>query len=472
MNDVQKHDYEANRALYTQPSADSIGEYASRSEWNHLSPDVVQALKIRLVDSIGCAGGSFEAVPVQAVRAYLDEFGGREDCTYIGGGKGSPDQAALYNGALIRYLDFNDAYASRRGGGGHPSDNLGAVLAASEYVNADGRTLLTALAVSYHVQCRIAEVASNTRQVYDHTTVGAYSVAAGVSRALGLDADQAANAIGIAGVSQNALYATRTGGISHWKGLAFPFMSSSVLRIALLAAKGITGPRRVMEGTAGFIDTFTTPFYIDWADETRDGVLKTVLKRYNAQIHSQAPIEGVIELKKEHELDGRDIERIDVAIFQNAYDSVGGGRSGPKWDVRTKEEADHSLPYMLASAALDGEMTPRQYASERILAEDVQTLLKNVRIRPDDALSARFPAEHACVIEITMKDGRVLAREKHDYAGFSTRPMTWEDACEKARELWRGTGSATALEEVMQLISELEKHSARDLCKALAQLDV
>lgn len=464
-------DVEQNRTRYVEPSALSIGRYASQSTFDQLSTEAVQALKIRIVDSIGCAGGSHQAPPVRAIRQHIDEFPGPQVCTLIGGGRAAPEHAALYNGALVRYLDFNDAYASRRGGGGHPSDNLSAILAAAEYEDASGTTFLTAAAVAYHVQCRIAEMASNTRTVYDHTTVGAYSSAAGVARALGLDVEQSANAIGISAVSQNGLYATRTGGISHWKGLAFPSTGSNALRIGFLARRGVTGPQRVIEGTAGFIDTFTTPFYIDWSAEDRNGVLKTVLKRYNAQIHSQAPIEGVIELKREHGLTGAEIDRIEVAIFQNAYDSVGGGRSGPKWTVATKEEADHSLPYMLAAAALDGEMTPRQYDGARILRADVQDLLRKVTISPDDSFTARFPREHACRITITLKDGRTVSREKHDYAGFATRPMTWADASQKTRELWDGQGDSRVLEDAIDLVGELENHSVRDLCALLGRLD-
>lgn len=466
----EKTPVQTNRERYTEPSAVSMGRYTAESSYDDLSTEAVDALKIRILDAIGCAGGSFDAPPVQAVRAYIDEFGGKATSTMMGGGKATPEQAAFYNGALVRYLDFNDAYASERGGGGHPSDNFSAVLASAEYAGATGKDLLVALAVSYHIQTRLAGAASNTRQRFDHTTVGAYSAAAGSCRALGLNAEQSANAIGIAGASQNALYVTRTGGISNWKGLAFPFTGSNAVRIALLAKLGVTGPLKVLEGTDGLIETFTLPFYIDWSKEDREGVTKTVLKRYNAQIHSQAPIEGVIELAKEHDLAPDSIDRIDVAIFQNAYDSVGGGRSGPKTDVRSKEAADHSLPYMLAAAALDREMVPRQYDEDRILRDDVQTLLLKVTIRPDDALTARFPREHACHIEITLKDGTVVSKDKVDYEGFETRPMTWAQTAEKARELWRDNGDLAVLDEVAAIVNDIENHSAADLAEALGRL--
>ena len=137
----------------------------------------------------------------------------------IGGNKTAPDRAAFYNGALVRYLDYNDSYLAERETC-HPSDNLAAVLAASEYIKGSGRNFLGALAVAYQVQCRLSEAAPVRSRGFDHTTQGAYAVAAGVSKALNLDAQPTAHAIAISGASFNALRVTRTGLLSNWKGLA------------------------------------------------------------------------------------------------------------------------------------------------------------------------------------------------------------------------------------------------------------
>jgi len=127
----------------------------------------------------------------------------------IGGGRTAPDRAAFYNAALARYLDFNDSFLAS-GETCHPSDNFGSILAAAEYAGQRGRELLTALAVAYQVQCWLSEVAPVRAKGFDHTTQVAYAVAAGVSKALGLNQEQTANAIAIAGTAFNALRVTRT----------------------------------------------------------------------------------------------------------------------------------------------------------------------------------------------------------------------------------------------------------------------
>src|SRR5206468_7254402 len=126
--------------------------------------------------------------------------------------------------------------------------NLGAVLAASEYALSNGREFLTALALAYQVQCRLSDVAPVRAKGFDHTTQGAYAVAAGVARALGLDQNGVANAVAMSGTAYNALRVTRTGSLSNWKGLAYPNTAFGATHATFLAMRGITGPLEVFEG--------------------------------------------------------------------------------------------------------------------------------------------------------------------------------------------------------------------------------
>ncbi len=197
--------------------AERLAEFVARASYEDLSNAAVRELKIRVLDSLGCAIGALRGEPVRLVREQIEEFGGNPLATLVGGGKTAPDRAALYNGALIRYLDYNDSYLAK-GETCHPSDNLGAVLAASEYAVGSGRDLLVALAVAYQVQCRLSEVALVRHKGFDHTTQRAYAAAAGVAKALGLDAEGVTNAIVISGTANNVLRVTRTEPLSHWKG--------------------------------------------------------------------------------------------------------------------------------------------------------------------------------------------------------------------------------------------------------------
>src|SRR5690606_10748848 len=176
------------------------------------------------------------------------------------------------------------------------------------------------------------------------------------------------------------------------------------------------------EGNKGFMDTIGKKFVIDWSREDLERVRDTVVKKYNAEIHSQSTIEAALALQAEHGFAAEQIERVEIDVFDVAYDIIGGGEEGDKTVVRTKEQADHSLQYMVAVALLDGDVMPPQYEADRIVRADVQDLLKRIVVRPDISFSQRFPREMPTRVRIVLRDGSAFVREQADYEGFRTRP--------------------------------------------------
>jgi 2-methylcitrate dehydratase len=450
---------------------EEMSEFIVRSTVTSLSPARRLDLKIRILDSLGCAIGALGADPVRHVRQFVADFPSDGSCTLVGGGQTAPDRATLLNGALVRYLDFNDSYLATRETC-HPSDNLAAVLAAAELAKADGGTLLTALAVAYQVQCRLSDVAPVRDRGFDHTTHLAYSVAAGVSRALSLDVPHTANAVAISGSALNALRVTRTGTLSHWKGLAAPFAASAAVEAALLAQRGITGPAEVFEGNKGFMQSVAGPFAIDWGREGLDRVERTIVKRYNAEIHSQTAIEAALALQTTHGFAASDIEQVEVDTFDVAHRIIGGGEEGDKTLVFSKEDADHSLPYLIAVALLDHTVMPAQFAPRRLQRADVQSLLCRVVVRPLAEFSARFPEEMPSRVTVTLTDGRILSRTVVDYPGFLTRPQSWEDAVSKFTALAEHHASQNVRADIVAAIRDLDQISVAELTRSLSHLKV
>lgn len=441
---------------------EELATFIHRVSFEDLSKQACEQLKIRILDGLGCAIGALEGEPIRMLKRQIDDFGGQNHCTLIGGGKTAPDRAALYNSALVRYLDFNDSYLAK-GETCHPSDNLGSVLAATEYAQGSGRELLTALAIAYQVQCRLSDVAPVRAKGFDHTTQGSYALAAAVSKALRLNTIQTANAIAISGTAFNALRVTRTGTLSHWKGLAYPNTAFGCTHAAFMAMRGITGPLEVFEGNKGFMDTIAGEFEIDWSQENLEKVTDTILKKYNAEIHSQSAIEGISGLKKEQSFTANEVQGIDLQIFDVAYHIIGGGEEGNKSAVSTKEQADHSLPFLLSVAILDDQVMPEQYREERIGRKDVQDLLKKVRVRPSEEYSERFPKEMPCRLSLTLSDGRIFVKEKSDYEGFLTRPMRWETVVKKFEQLSEPCTSSSLRRQIIDAIAHLERIQISEL---------
>jgi 2-methylcitrate dehydratase len=231
---------------------------------------------------------------------------------------------------------------------------------------------------------------------------------------------------------------------------------------------GITGPSEVFEGNKGFMETIAGRFELDWEREDLERVRHTFLKRYNAEIHSQSALEALLELRETPDLDPRAVDRVELETFQVAYDIIGGGEEGDKKQIRTKEQADHSLPYLLAVALLDGQVMPEQFASERIIQTDVQDLFRRVEVRPAADLTARFPAEHACRLRLHLANGTTLAADKSDYAGFLTRPMSWDQAQEKFERLAADAIEPELAAELVAAVATLDDLETRDLTSLLA----
>lgn len=448
-----------------------MAEFTSHASYADLSEAARQQLRIRILDALGCALGAIGAETVRRVRDAATEGGTSGSSTLIGGGHAAPDRAALVNGAYVRYLDFNDSYLAPNETC-HPSDNLGATLAAAEAANADGRTLLTALGVAYQVQCRLGDAAPVRDHGFDHVTHLAYSAAAGASRALGLDVERTSNAIAIAGTALNALRVTRTGVLSNWKGLAAPFGAANAVEATLLARHGITGPPEVFEGNKGFMQAIAGQFSIDWEHEDLERVTHTILKKFNAEIHSQSALQALLDLKAREGFTARDVDHVSVEIFGVAHRIIGGGEEGDKRSVLTKEDADHSLPYMLAVALLDGNVLPAQYAPERIRRADVQGLLRRITIRPNDEFSRRFPGEMVVHVAVRVADGRLLEVERTDYPGFITRPMDWDSALTKFRMLGEPHVDPTLLTEISGAVQALDHLQVAELTRLLARAGV
>ena len=450
---------------------DELATFVKKASYNDLSDEAKKQLKIRLLDSLGTAIGAIEGPPVKSIREMIDDFGGAEMSTLIGGGKTTPDRAALYNSGLVRYLDFNDSYLAK-GETCHPSDNIGSILAAGETTDLSGKDFLTALAVAYQVQCRLSDEAPVRDKGFDHTTQGSYAVATGVAKALGLDEEKTANAISIAGTALNALRVTRTGALSNWKGLAYPHTAFGGTHAALLAKYGITGPPAVFEGNKGFMDSIAGEFSIDWSNENLERVTDTIIKKYNAEIHSQSSIEGMIELKEKHGFTAEEVEKVEIEIFDVAYHIIGGGEEGDKTIVRTKEEADHSLQYMVSAALLDGQVMPEQYEKNRIEADDIQSLLQKVKVTPKQEYSDRFPDEMPTKLTVYLKNGKTYSIEKSDYEGFYTRPMSWETIIRKFEGLAEPYTSEELRDQIVETIKNFEQHSVSDLMKLLAKVEL
>jgi 2-methylcitrate dehydratase len=443
-----------------------LADFTGSVTYDELADDSREELKKRVLDSIGIAVGAMGADATEVVRETVGETAPSEDCRLWGTDtQASPTGAAMYNTSLTRYLDFMDSFLAP-GETPHPSDNVASILACGELGEASGEELIEAVGVAYEVQGELAWNAPVRDRGFDHVTHTVISATAGVGKVLGLDREPLRNAIGIAGTAHNALRVTRTGGINEWKGVASANAARNAVHSALLGKNGMEGPVDLFEGQKGWKEVVSGDFSVD-LDPGCERVYDTMSKRYVAETYAQSAVEGIIDLADREGIDHTGVESIDLDTFAGAKLIIGGGE-GSRYEVRTKAQADHSLPYMLAVALIDRELTNDAYVPERIQAEDVQDLLRTVTVEEDERFTERFEAgEMPARVTITMGDGTTHEVEKDDFAGHPRNPMSWEGIEEKFTTMASHRYDETRRGEIIEVVRDLEEYDTTDLVALL-----
>lgn len=446
--------------------AERLATYAANLTYDAIPEKTRHEAKRRVIDSLACALGAFTAEPPKIARALARELGGHPSATVFGTSlRTAPDLATFANGLAIRYLDYNDTYLSLEPA--HPSDNIAAALAVAESEGRDGRALIEAIVLGYEIQCRLCDAASIRSRGWDHVTYGALSSALLAGKLMSLSVPALVHTLGLAATPNVALRQTRAGELSMWKGAAFANAARNGVFAALLAKHGMTGPAPIFEGVMGFMKQVSGPFELPALGGENDDFMidRTYIKHFPAEYHSQAAIELILQMRAQHGLRHEEVEAIRVHTFKAAVEIIGG--EPEKWRPKSRETADHSMPYCVAAALIDGTITQAQFAPERIADPYIQAYLDRITVVEDPELTAKYPDGIPTRIEVVLKDGRVIA-EREDYAlGHPNNPMPDAMVEQKFRELAAPLLTERQQERLLDALWHLEE--VKDLSAVLAQ---
>jgi 2-methylcitrate dehydratase len=449
---------------------ESLAKYTVRASFTDLSAESRKQLPIHILDSLGCCIAALGAGPIKACRDQVADFGGAGECALIGGGKSSPVYAAFWHTALVRYVDFMDNFLAQSETC-HTADNFGVALTIADYAGRSGRDLMLGVALGYTIQSRLVDHANFMSRGFDHTAQLAFSHNAAAGWLLGLSEEQIGHAMAMAAASDASFAVIRAKPLSQWKGLASAQSALGSMNTLFLARRGVEGPLRVFEGPNGIDNLLHMHVRIDWDKQAYEGVVESTIKKYNSVIHSQSAVHCMVELVKKHKIDGGNVGSIEAEVFQLCYDFAGGGHYGIDKVIQTKEQADHSLPYLLAVALLDGDVMPAQFKPDRIIKPDVQELLKKVSIRPNHEYTDQYPGKMPAKITVRLQNGKVIEHEVQDYPGLASHPFTWEDSVEKFDNLMAGRVDEGLCQEIKDAVRSLENIQVRDLMKLLVRVE-
>ena len=442
--------------------AKRLSQYTAQLSFTSLPEPVVHEVIRRLIDSLGCAMAAISSPPAKIIKNIATRFRDPGGPTLLGTShRTSPDLATFYNGTLIRYFDYNDTYLSKEPA--HPSDNISAALALAESEHRSGKELITAIALGYEIQCRLCDAASIRARGWDHVTYGAFSSAITASKLLHLSEDQMVNALGLAGVTSAALRQTRVGELSMWKGCAFANAARNGVFAALLACEGMTGPSPIFEGKLGFFNLVSGPFKLKRLGGRGEPfkIMSCLIKYFPAEYHAQSAIEAALELRREIQKQD-EIKSIRVKTFRTAIEIIGG--EVEKWHPISRETADHSLPYCVSVALMDGKVGLAQFSDQRIRDKKLRRLIQKVKIEEDPQMTRQYPRAVPNEVIVSTGSGRVLKKKVIYPNGHVERPISDEEVEAKFRNLARRISTAQQ-DKILDTLWDLE--NAKDVGEIL-----
>jgi 2-methylcitrate dehydratase len=392
----------------------AIADHAARFELGAAPADVVHAAKRHLVDGIACGLGGYDCAAASIGRRIAASAAPPARAARSLGGQApvAAEAAAFITTAMIRYLDFNDTVH-----GGHPSDALGAVLAAADMTRSDGARLIAGMIVAYETAARIIAAARLRERGWDQGFAIGIAAAAGAGHVLRLPAAEIAHAVSIAAVGCLPPRVTRSGELSMWKGAATAFATRNAMFAALLASEGMTAPEAAFTGRHGVFEQTGGPFSPRPFGDHMIGAIG--LKYWPVENGAQAAVWAALELREKAAT--AEIAAIDIRTATPIWHEIGSEPA--KWDPKTRETADHSMPYIFARALVDGAITVRSFDERQYLDPGLRSLMAKITVAKDDAIDAVYPGRVILRVRAARASGETIAIEIVNPRGHARNRM-------------------------------------------------
>ena len=369
-----------------------MSTWATGLKFDDLSDEAVREAKRYLLDSLGCALGGFQQHDVHIALQVLRENGGQGPATVIGTGHWpDPVTASLINALMVRVMDYNDIYWKQDPS--HPSDIIPAAIACGERSDGSGKDLIVGIVLGHEFEMRLCEAAfpGIRERGWHHATLTAFVAPMVAAKMLGLDAEKMQHAIGISGSRMCTLGAVTAGKLTMMKNTVDPMATQSGVLAALLAERGYTGPEHVIDGKEGLAHCMGPEWKLELLEDGLGDdfrITQCGMKAFPTEALTHAPISCTLDLIKDNDLKPDDVAKVHIRTLARAADILA---DPSKYDPRTKETADHSLPYVIACAIAERQVTPLQFTDEKIMDPTIRAQLNKVEAVADDEIESLFP---------------------------------------------------------------------------------
>ncbi|MFC1871536.1 MmgE/PrpD family protein [Chloroflexota bacterium] len=448
---------------YREDTIVPLSRYILSTDYDSLPADAVDAAKRCIIDTLGVTIAGSTAPACDTVAGMVRTWGGQPECTVLAYGDRVPSpNAAWVNALMARARDF-DCYHGPSSQ--HPGvTTVTAALVMGELVGGvSGKEAITAVVTGTDLSIRMRS-AFKVKAGISYWCAGAYAVfpaAAIAGKLLGLDEERLIHAMGLA-LSQlsNTLQGHQDGALSvrvhHGLSVKAGLLS------ALMADKGITGPRNVLDGKFGLYPVYAQNQY------DRDIILNGLGKRFLNTSISIKPwpccgaaynsISGTLQLVREHDIRPEDIEEIIVHIDQAAY-NYNFEPEEEKKRPRTVPAAQFSIPYVVATAVVYRDLSLANFTDEAIKDSRVIEIAGKVRAVIEPEFTALISSQAPVLVEIKTTSGKVGPVRAEHPKGSPENPLTLDECVDKFRKCLEFSVKPLPrenTEEVIDLVKGLE----------------
>jgi 2-methylcitrate dehydratase len=434
-----------------------ISRWSTGLKYEDLTDAAIREAKRYMLDSVGCALGGYQQHDVKIALEVLEEHGGSGPATVFGTGKRmDPVSASLLNALMVRVMDYNDIYWKQDPS--HPSDIIPAAMACGERGGKNGKDLIVGIVLGHEFEMRLCEAAfpGIRERGWHHATLTAFVSPIVAAKMLDLDWEKMQHAIGISGSRMATLGAVTAGKLTMMKNTVDPMATQSGVVAALLAEKGYTGPEHVIDGKEGLVHCMGPEWKLEiLEDGLGDGfrITECGMKAFPTEALTHAPISCTLDLIKDNDLAPDDVAKVHIRSLARAADILA---DPSKYDPRGKETADHSLPYVIAAAVAERQVTPLQFTDEKIMDPTIRAQLNKVEVVADPEIEALFPKLQRVVVKVVTTDGREFEKQIDYPKGDPRNPLTDQEIEEKFDALAEPILSAEARTRIREAIWNLD----------------
>ena len=449
-----------------------MARWAAGLRYEEIPESAVREARRYLLDTLGCALGGYAQEDVEIALDVLDEVGGEGPATVIGSGsKMDVVSASLANALMVRVMDYNDIYWQQDPS--HPSDIIPAAMACAERTGKGGRELIVGIILGHEFEMRLCEAAipGIRERGWHHATLTAFVSPIVAGRLLDLPWEQIQHAIGISASRHATLGAVTAGKLTMMKNTVDPMATQSGVLAALLAEKGYTGPEHVLEGKEGIVhclgpewdlSVLTDGLGESWRIE------RCGMKAFPTEALTHTPISAVLDLIVGNDLSADDVATVRIRSTARSADILA---DPSKYDPRSKETADHSLPYVIAAAIADRQVTPLQFTQAKIMDPTIRAQLRKVEVIADPEIEKVFPALQRADVEVETTDGRTFSTRLDFPKGDPRNPLSDAEVEAKFDALAAPVMSESAADRLKEAVWSLETQPSVTELMELAQSD-